>query len=52
MKKFLIFAAALFAGTTLLYGAPEHWTTDYDTAVKQAVKDKKSLLVLFTQLPR
>ncbi len=48
MKKFLTVIAAFFAGTILLYGAPEHWMTDYDAAVKLAVKEKKAVLVLFT----
>ena len=48
MKIFLSVIAAFFAGTILLYGAPESWMSDYDAALKLAEKEKKAVLVLFT----
>ena len=46
MKK--IIALIIFAAAVTLFAAPENWLTDYDAAVKQAEKEKKTLLVLFT----
>ena len=48
MKKMLIALLSLFAGLSMLYGVPENWLTNYDTAMKQAAKEKKAVLVLFT----
>ena len=44
----LIALLSLFAGISMLYGAPENWLTNYDAALKQAAKEKKAILVLFT----
>jgi thiol-disulfide isomerase/thioredoxin len=48
MKKMLIALLSMVAGISMLYGAPENWLTNYDAAMKQAAKEKKSVLVLFT----
>jgi thiol-disulfide isomerase/thioredoxin len=46
MKKIIVLI--IFAAAASLFAAPKNWLTDYDAAVKQAAKDKKPLLVLFT----
>ena len=48
MKKFAVVLSVLFSCAFTLCAAPENWLTDYDAAVKQAQKEKKTLLVLFT----
>lgn len=48
MKRFLAVCLTLLSGTAALYATPENWTTDYDAAMKQAAKEKKAVLVLFT----
>ncbi|MBR7156485.1 MAG: thioredoxin family protein [Lentisphaeria bacterium] len=48
MKKFMIALTIMIVGTFTLCAAPKQWLTDYDAAVKQAQKEKKTLLVLFT----
>ena len=48
MKKIIAVTLIAFAASTALFAAPENWLTDYDAAVKQAEKEKKAMLVLFT----
>ena len=48
MKKSMFALALMLTGTFTLFSAPKQWLTDYDAAVKQAQKEKKTLLVLFT----
>ena len=48
MKKIIAVTLIAFAASTALFSAPENWLTDYDAAVKQAEKEKKAMLVLFT----
>ena len=48
MKKSMLALALMLTGTFTLCAAPKQWLTDYDAAVKQAQKEKKTLLVLFT----
>ena len=49
MKKFLIACAAVCcAALVAAPAAPKGWVTDYDAALVQAAKEKKSVLVLFT----
>lgn len=48
MKKFLIACAAVCCAALMAAPAPKGWTTDYDGALKQAAREKKCVLVLFT----
>lgn len=48
MKKIIASALIVFAASISLFAAPKNWLTDYDAAVKQAQKEKKAILVLFT----
>ena len=49
MKKFLIACAAVCcAALVAAPAAPKGWVTGYDAALKQAAKEKKTVLVLFT----
>ena len=48
MKKFILASAIFLTAAITLCAAPEHWQTDYDAAVKEAQKTKKTVLVLFT----
>ena len=48
MKKIIAVTLIAIAASTALFSAPENWLTDYDAAVKQAEKEKKAMLVLFT----
>ena len=47
MKKILAVFAA-FCCAALMAAPPAGWVTDYDAALEQAAKDKKTVLVLFT----
>ena len=49
MKKFLIACAAVCCAALMAApAAPKGWVTDYDAALEQAAKEKKTVLVLFT----
>ena len=48
MKKFILASAIFLTAAITLCAAPEHWQTNYDAAVKEAQKTKKTVLVLFT----
>ncbi len=48
MKKIIASALIVFTASISLFAAPKNWLTDYDAAVKQAQKEKKAILVLFT----
>ena len=49
MKKILIACAAVCCAALMAApAAPLGWSTDYDGAVKQAAREKKCVLVLFT----
>ncbi|MBO5822490.1 MAG: thioredoxin family protein [Lentisphaeria bacterium] len=48
MKKIIASALIIFTASISLFAAPKNWLTDYDAAVKQAQKEKKAILVLFT----
>ena len=49
MKKILIACAAVCCAALMAAPAtPKGWVTDYDAALEQAAKEKKTVLVLFT----
>ena len=48
MKKILIVCAAFCCAALMAAPTPKGWGTDYDAALKQAAKEKKCVLVLFT----